>query len=165
MYKNYLWATQRSKYNKKSQPYEGCLLCGVAKNDKGVIKKVVYQNDKVMVILNVFPYNVGHVQVVPIKHVETLEDLGDEERNYLFSMTTKTIALLKKTFNPAGINMGMNLGGDPSGASIAHIHVQIVPRYKRDCGFMETLADTRVMPKSLDDVLKDLKKNVSILKE
>ncbi len=165
MYKNYLWATQRAHYNKKAQPYEGCLLCGVAQNAKGVIKKIVYQDKKVMVILNVFPYNTGHVQVVPIRHVENLEDLSDEERNYLFTMVNKTIMLLKKTFNPAGINMGMNIGGDVSGASIAHIHVQIVPRYKRDIGFMEALADTRVMSKSLDDILKQLKKNVDVLKK
>lgn len=164
MYKSYLWATKRAKYNKKSQPYEGCLLCGVASDAKGVIKKVVYQDKQVMVILNVFPYNLGHIQVVPIRHVENLEDLSDEERNYLFKMVNKSILLLKKTFNPAGVNLGMNIGGDVSGASIAHIHVQIVPRYKRDIGFMEATMDTRVMSKSLDQILKELKKNISVLK-
>ncbi|HLC77445.1 MAG TPA: HIT domain-containing protein [archaeon] len=168
MYNNYLWAANRSKYLKNHhslQSYKGCLLCGVVHEKSGVIRKVLYKDKLAMVILNIFPYSVGHVQVVPIRHVETLEGLTKKEHDHLFDMVRRTVILLKKTFSPAGINIGMNIGGDVSGASIAHIHVQIVPRYKRDLGFMEVTASTKVMSMTLDQVLKKLKKNVKILKE
>jgi diadenosine tetraphosphate (Ap4A) HIT family hydrolase len=168
MYDNYLWATSRSSYVKghhKLQPYKGCLLCGVAQNKPGVIKKVLYKDKLAMVILNVFPYNIGHVQVVPIRHVENLEDLTKKEHDHLFDLVRRSVIMLKKTLSPAGVNIGMNIGGDISGASIAHIHVQVVPRYKRDLGFMEVTMSTKVMPMTLDQVLKKLKKNSEILKE
>lgn len=168
MYDNYLWATNRNSYVKghhKMQPYKGCLLCGVAQNKPGVIKKVVYKDKLAMVILNVFPYNTGHVQVVPMRHVEALEDLTKKEHDHLFDLVNRTVVMLKKTFSPAGLNVGMNIGGDISGASIKHIHVQIVPRYARDTGFMEVTASTKVMPMTLDQVLEKLKANASVLRK
>jgi diadenosine tetraphosphate (Ap4A) HIT family hydrolase len=167
MYSNYLWASGRNAYlkNHNLQPYKGCLLCGIAQNKPGVIKKVIYQDKIAMVILNVFPYNVGHVQVVPLRHIENLEDMTKKEHDHVFDLVRRTVIMLKKTFSPAGVNIGMNVGGDIAGASISHIHVQIVPRYKRDLGFMEVTMSTKVMPMTLDEVFKKLKANVSILKK
>ncbi len=164
MYVNYLWATDRQKYKKKLQPYKGCIFCGVAKGKLGVINKVVYQDKTAMVILNVFPYNKGHVQVIPIRHVENMEDLTDNEREHVFTLVTRSIKMLKEAFKPLGFNIGMNIGGDISGASISHIHIQIVPRYKRDLGFMEVTASTKVMPMTINQVHKKLKKYAYILK-
>ena len=165
MYENYLWAANRHSYvkNHKLQPYKGCLLCGVAQGKKGVIKKVVYKDKLAMVIMNVFPYNPGHIQVVPIRHVENLEDLTQQEHQHLFSLVRKSTVLLKKTFAPHGLNIGMNIGGDAAGASIAHIHVQMVPRYKRDAGFMEATAETKVMTMTVEQAFEALKKNASVL--
>ena len=166
MYTSYIWATNRMKYAKgRGQPYRGCLLCGVAKNAAGVIKKVVYRDKMMMVILNVFPYNAGHLQIVPIRHVENLEDLTPQEHQLFFDMIRRSVLLVKKTFKPAGINIGMNIGGDPSGGSVLHLHAQVVPRYKRDVGFMESTASVRVMPITLNEALKRFKKNVDILKK
>lgn len=168
MYAYYLWATDRMKYiksKKKVQPYRGCILCGVAKGAKGVIKKVLYKDKLMMVIMNVFPYNVGHVQVVPVRHVENLEDLTDEEYERFFVLIRKSVVMIKKTFSPLGFNIGLNIGGDISGGSLLHLHAQIVPRYKRDLGFMEVTASTKVMPMTLDQAFRELKKNVHILKE
>jgi diadenosine tetraphosphate (Ap4A) HIT family hydrolase len=166
MYDNYLWAARRNTYikNHKLQPYKGCLLCGVAQNKPGVIKKVIYKDKLAMVILNVFPYNVGHVQVVPLRHIECLEDMTKKEHDHIFDLVRRTVLMLKKAFSPAGINIGMNVGGDVAGASISHIHVQIVPRYKRDLGFMEVTMSTKVMSTTLDQALSKLKKNASLLK-
>jgi diadenosine tetraphosphate (Ap4A) HIT family hydrolase len=166
MYDSYIWASGRHSYIKDHslQPYKGCLLCGVALNKKGVIKKVIYKDKLAMVIMNVFPYNPGHVQVVPIRHVESLEELTKKEHDHLFEMVKRTVVLLKKTFEPQGINIGMNIGGDAAGASIMHIHVQIVPRYKRDTGFMESTASTKVMTMTVEQAFKKLKANSAVLK-
>jgi ATP adenylyltransferase len=72
--------------------------------------------------------------------------------------------MLKKTLNPKGFNVGINMGGAVSGGSIMHLHVQIVPRYERDLGFMETTAETKVMPEGLEQTYKKLMANVKMLK-
>jgi ATP adenylyltransferase len=119
-YNFYIWAPNRAKYskNKKSmQPYKGCILCGVATGAKGVIKKVLYKDKLMMVIMNVFPYNPGHVQVVPVRHVESLDSLSDEEYSSFFKFIRKSVKLLEKSFSPKGFNIGINIGGDISGGS------------------------------------------------
>lgn len=168
MYSHYLWATHRMGYikDKKSlQPYKGCILCGIARDKPGVIKKVLYRGRLMMVIMNVFPYNVGHLQVVPLRHVEEFEDLTPEESERLWSLVRKSVLLLKKALKPKGFNIGFNLGGDIAGGSILHLHCQIVPRYARDLGFMEATASTKVMPQTVDQTFKELKKHADVLKE
>lgn len=164
MYINYLWANSRMKWVKKpGKKTRGCTFCGIAKGNPNIPKKVLYKDRDLMVIMNIFPYNVGHLQVVPVRHVVWLEDLTREEFDKLFKMVKKTILLLRKTLNPSGFNVGLNFGGGVSGGSILHLHVQIVPRYERDLGFMELTAETKVMPESLDRTYRKLMKNVKIL--
>jgi diadenosine tetraphosphate (Ap4A) HIT family hydrolase len=166
MYSHYLWASHRMGYvkdKKKLQPYKGCILCGVAGDKPGVIKRVLYRDRLMMVIMNIFPYNVGHLQVVPIRHIEELEDLTPEESERFWELIRKSVILLKKALNPKGFNIGFNLGGDISGGSIHHLHCQIVPRYERDLGFMEVTASTKVMPQTVDQTFKELKKHTRIL--
>ena len=165
MYLEYLWATSREKWVKNPHlKKDGCIFCRMIKGDKKIPSKVVYKDKDLMVIMNVFPYNPGHLQVVPIKHVKNLEDLTEEEFNKFFRIGKKCLKLLEKTFKPLGYNMGINIG-EVAGASIQHLHMQIVPRYKREIGFMEIVGQTKVMPMSLDYVHKQLKKNANILKE
>ena len=152
---SYLWATSRRKYVGKK--HKGCIFCGISKKDPNVPRKELYRNDELMVVLNVFPYNRGHVEVVPRKHVFSITDLSEDELTRLFVMVQKVIKLLNKAYKPAGINVGINMG-EYAGASAEHLHVQIVPRYKRETGFMEVTADTRVMSETVDQTLKNLKK-------
>lgn len=162
MFGHYLWATSRKGWVKKNP--KGCIFCGIARDDPKIPKKVLYKDKKLMVIMNIFPYNVGHLQVVPVKHIETLEELKEEEMIDLFRMVRKATVLLNKTLRPEGFNIGINMGGEVAGGSIGHLHVQIVPRYKRDLGFMEITADTKVMPESLEDTHKKLMKKAGLLK-
>lgn len=142
----------------------GCLFCYVASDDPHVEKEVIYKTKDVMVALNIYPYNTGHLQVVPIRHVEKLEDLSANEMASLFVMTQKCVKLLKKTLNPDGFNIGMNIGGDVAGASVMHLHVHVVPRFVRDSGFMEAACETKVLPQTVSQIAKKLKKEIKILK-
>jgi len=165
MYKNYLWATSRMKYvKKKHKQTPGCLFCNIAKDDPDTPKKVLWKDKDMMVIMNIFPYNVGHLEVVPTRHLVWPEELTREEYQKMWEMTRRTILLLKKALNAPAFNVGINMGGDLAGGSILHLHVQIVPRYVRDSGFMEVTASTKVMPQSIDETFKTLKKYVSVLK-
>jgi len=89
----------------------------------------IYDDDRVMVIMNIFPYSPGHVQVIPSRHVEDLKELSDDELEYTLDFVQRSTDFIKKIMRPDGFNIGINLG--KSGASIKHIHVQIVPRYNR----------------------------------
>ena len=167
MYKSYLWAPGRIKWVTRltrGRPSR-CPFCLIAKGDSRVPSRVLYRDKLVMVIMNIFPYNPGHLQVVPVRHVVWLEELTPEEYSKFCGMIKKSIVMLKKAISPLGFNVGINLGGEVSGGSILHLHCQIVPRFKRDLGFMEVTADTKVMPESLDDTFKKLKKYAHILKE
>jgi len=113
--------------------------------------------------MNIFPYNTGHLQVLPLRHVETFEELTEKEIASLFVMVRRCVRLLRKVLNPDGFNIGVNIGGDVAGASIAHLHVHIVPRFRGDSGFMESVADTKVLPQTLDQVFEKLKKEARML--
>lgn len=156
----YLWATSRRKYVGKK--HEGCVFCAIANREKGVLAKEVFRNKEFMVVLNVFPYNRGHIEVIPLKHVYSITDLDEGELARLFSLVAKAARMLNEAYKPAGLNIGINVG-EAAGGSIDHLHVQLVPRYKRETGFMEVIADTRVMPESLDQTLTKLRKYKGML--
>jgi diadenosine tetraphosphate (Ap4A) HIT family hydrolase len=116
-----------------------------------------------MVIMNIFPYNTGHLQVIPVKHATALEELDDKTVSELFVLVKKCLKLLKKVLGPEGFNIGINQGENVAGASIPHLHIHIVPRYRNDFGFMEIIAKTKVLPESVDETYEKLLKNVKIL--
>ena len=165
MYRNYLWASSRLSYVKKKHgQIKGCLFCNIAKDDPDTPKKVLWKDKDMMVIMNIFPYNTGHLEVVPVRHVVGPDEMSEKEYQKMWEIVRRTVLLLKKALNAPAFNIGINLGGDLAGGSILHLHVQIVPRYVRDSGFMEATASTKVMPQSLDETFKILKKHVGVLK-
>jgi diadenosine tetraphosphate (Ap4A) HIT family hydrolase len=100
--------------------------------------------------------------VVPIRHVVKLSELTQDETNAFFWMGAKTVKLVRKAFNPTGVNMGLNIGS-AAGASILHLHLHIVPRYPRELGFMETTADTRTLVMNAETTYKRLAPHLDIL--
>ncbi len=151
-YETYLWSPERKKYEDEEIPKDiKCIFCAQSKNDERVTKLSVFEDDFLMVVLNIFPYNTGHLMVVPKKHVNSLTELSDEERNRLFAMVQSVEKLQREVRRPLGINVGINIG-KAAGESIPHLHVQVVPIYEKDRGFMETALDTKVMKESLEQV-------------
>ncbi len=123
-----LFAPSRGKYVGK-KPDVDCLLCAIRDKTPEVWTRRVYQDDKIMIIMNIFPYSPGHVQVIPNRHVEDLKELSDDELEYTLDFVQRSIKFVGGIMEPDGFNIGINLG--KSGASIKHIHVQIVPRYAK----------------------------------
>ncbi len=108
-------------------------------------------------MLNEYPYNVGHLLVVPYRHVATLVDLTSQECVELMQLMQRATHVLQEIMEPDGINLGINLGL-ASGASIPdHLHVHIVPRFKSDNGFMEVINSTRVLSVAFHQVYLQLK--------
>jgi len=107
--------------------------------------------------MNVYPYNNGHLMVVPQKHVPNLNDLNQGEITDLFTTVQLTEKVLTKVYSPDGINIGMNLGKAAGAGIDEHLHVHIVPRWIGDVNFMSALGETRVIPESFETAYLKLK--------
>ena len=164
-YEQYLWSPKRDEYEAKKIPEDiDCTFCAQVDDDERVSKETVFEDDFLMVELNIFPYNTGHLMVVPKRHVNSMIDLEDEERNRLFKMVSKVEKLQREVVEPAGIDVGMNIG-KAAGESIPHLHVQLVPIYEKDRGFMETSLDTKVMKKSIKEMKKEYVQRKDLLED
>jgi diadenosine tetraphosphate (Ap4A) HIT family hydrolase len=164
-YEQYLWSPDRKDYEVNEIPEDiDCVFCAMREDDERITKLAVYEDDFLMVVLNLFPYNTGHLMVIPKRHVNDLTSLEDEERDRLFKMVSRVEELQEEVVEPAGIDVGINIG-KAAGESIPHLHVQLVPIYEKDRGFMETSLDTKVMKESLPDTQDSYKERVDILED
>jgi len=141
----YLTIPWKQEYIFGKKP-EGCVLCGIYRGD--VESHVIYRDDMCFIVLNKFPYNPGHLMIVPARHVTEISELSDDETKLLANLTKKAVDVLKREYNPVGFNIGMNVG-EFSGASISHIHIHVVPRYRNEMGFMDVVAGTRILVEDL----------------
>jgi ATP adenylyltransferase len=124
----------------------GCIFCNkIAENDdeRNLILK---RAGKVFVILNLYPYNSGHLMVVPYEHAGSLSDLGADALGELMQETAASVDALREAFCPDGFNIGMNLGKAAGAGVRDHVHVHIVPRWTGDTNFMSVLGETKVLP-------------------
>lgn len=111
---------------------------------------IVHRSKLSYLVLNSFPYNPGHLLAVPFREVDSLQALNSAERADLFEEIIFGQTLLAKALKPDAFNIGFNLGQDVAGGSIAHIHGHVVPRWNGDNNFMPVLAQTRILPQSLE---------------
>jgi len=117
---------------------------------------LLFKTERSFVVMNKFPYNAGHLLVLPKREVGDLEDLTDEEQTDLFGTILKAKKLLRLGLSPDGFNIGFNLGG-PAGAGIpSHLHGHVVPRWSGDTNFMPVIAGARVLPEALESLWERL---------
>lgn len=144
----HIWAPWRIEYILCQKP-EGCILCDKPKETRDKENLILYRGKRTFVIMNLYPYNPGHLMVAPYKHTSSLEDLDDEELLELSSIVRRGTKVLGETFKPGGFNIGMNLGRVAGAGIDEHLHVHIVPRWNGDTNCMPVLAGTRVIPEAL----------------
>lgn len=157
MVDKYLWAPWRGAYilGKKEK---GCIFCNRIKKRNDKKDLIVYRGDKVIVILNRFPYNSAHSMIVPIKHTSSLSRLTKAEAFEFFELTRTTVEVIKKVFNPDSLNIGMNLGRGSGAGVPSHLHMHIVPRWNGDTSFMPVISNIKVVSFALNDTYKMLKR-------
>jgi ATP adenylyltransferase len=112
---------------------------------------IVHRSEHVFVILNAFPYSVGHALVLPYREVGDLERLASAETLDLWQTVRDAVVALKRAFRPEGVNVGLNLGKPAGGSVSEHLHVHVVPRWTGDANFMTATANTRTLPEALPD--------------
>ncbi len=130
-----------------TEPSDGCIFCEL--DAPGRADLVLIRGRLSFVILNLYPYNNGHLMVAPIRHVATLAASTADEQAELMRFTRHAEMALTEAYQPQGINVGMNLGR-PAGAGIVdHLHVHLVPRWNGDTSFISVVGNTRVLPEDL----------------
>lgn len=154
MPKDRLWAPWRMQYieahKDPTEPSEtGCIFCDFPTENADVKNLIVHRGERAYVILNGYPYNNGHLMVVPFEHNAKLHQLDAKTRSEISELTALSLEVLEALYNPGGFNIGINQG-DAAGAGIgAHLHQHIVPRWVGDTNFMPVIADVRVLPEAL----------------
>ena len=151
----HLWAPWRIEYIKIAHE-PGCIFCTKPQEDKDAANLILYRGKHSFVIMNSFPYNSGHLMVVPYRHTANVEDLSEEERNEQFALVSRCIPILKEVMQPVGFNMGMNIGRIAGAGIDQHIHTHIVPRWAGDTNFMPVTGDIHVVNEGLRDTYERL---------
>ena len=153
---DHIWAPWRMQYIQMEKT-EGCILCDKPKEDSDAANYILYRGDQNYVIMNSYPYNPGHLMIVPYQHTASLEELSAEELHEHSDIVSRSITMLKQAISPDGFNLGMNIGS-VAGAGIAgHIHTHIVPRWLGDTNCMPVISDIRVVPEALAETYQKLK--------
>jgi ATP adenylyltransferase len=141
-----LWAPWRMRYVASSEREEGCLFCNRHAEKDDVQSLVLHRGENAFVIMNRYPYNTGHVMIVPNTHVPSPEDADPKVMSEMAALRRPVLRAIRRTLSPDGFNLGLNIG-TTAGAGIAdHLHEHVVPRWLGDANFMPILASTTVMP-------------------
>jgi ATP adenylyltransferase len=155
-----LWTPWRMQYV-GGERSPGCVFCNAVESPDDRKSLVLYVGSGAFILLNRFPYNSGHLMVVPIDHVPSIEDVPASTRSEMMELLDLAIAVARRVFRCDGFNLGMNIG-QVAGAGIAdHVHMHLVPRWTGDANFMPILSDTMVLPETLDATHARLKAEIS----
>lgn len=151
-----LWAPWRLSYVTAAQaPATDCVFCNPSAGRE--IDLVVLRGRHAYVILNLYPYNNGHLMVVPTRHLAALAALTPDEQVELMQLARLSEIALYEAYRPQGINVGINIG-KAAGAGIEnHLHIHLVPRWSGDTNFMTAVGETRVLPEGLADTAARLR--------
>jgi ATP adenylyltransferase len=154
-----MWAPWRKTYLRSSSgKRSGCLFCSLLRDKRDERNLVLFRTAHHAVILNRYPYNNGHLMIVPKRHIASLFQMNTQERVEFFAVLEKVMKALAKAMRPQGFNLGMNIS-DVAGAGVPdHVHWHIVPRWKGDVNFMPVVAGTKVISESLESAYKVLRR-------
>jgi len=125
---------------------EGCIFCELPKQANDRENLILYRSSHTYIIMNRYPYNNGHIMVVPYLHSPSLDGLNDETLLDLMTVTRHAVSSVKKAFMPEGFNIGINLGKVAGAGMETHMHLHMVPRWAGDTSFMTVFDDVRVIP-------------------
>ena len=150
-----IWAPWRTVYIDAPSGGE-CVFCAKVNSGADENNLVLYRAGKSFVMLNLYPYNNGHLLVAPNRHAPDLDALEEDEMLEMLLVTRKMIRVLR-SFNPEGFNVGANLGRTAGAGIPGHFHIHIVPRWNGDTNFMPVLGDTKVISESLETTYRKLK--------
>ena len=148
-----LFKPERKAYVRRVQSkdaLEACVFCGALEAGPSFDSLLVYRDHHAMVVLNKFPYNNGHVLILPTRHVGDLLQLSEAESRSIQALLIKSVAALKDMYSPSGFNIGINLGAAAGAGIPQHLHWHVVPRWSGDTNFFPLLGGTKVVVETLE---------------
>ena len=157
-----LWTPHRMAYvrgdlaadpGSSPEPEEepGCPFCRIAAATDPDGDLVVARGSSAFVVLNLYPYNPGHLMVLPYRHVADYTELDEDETREVAELTKQAIRTIRSVSNPHAFNVGINLGAAAGGSLAAHLHQHVVPRWSGDANFMTVTGNTKTLPQLLSD--------------
>jgi ATP adenylyltransferase len=154
-----IWAPWRLAYVKDASKdnEEECIFCAKPAEDDDAANLIVHRGERCFVILNLFPYTNGHLMVAPYEHVGRIQDLSAETVAEMMTLAQRAMSRLEEVYEPHGYNVGFNQGRVAGAGVEHHIHLHVVPRWGGDTNFMPVIADTKVMPQTLEQSYEALK--------
>lgn len=155
-----LWAPWRMEYILSAKHKGACVFCVdippltdaslfIELSDSDAERLIVYKGREMFVMLNRYPYAPGHLMIIPYRHVMDITELTDSESSEMMNLMQNSCKVLRKECNPAGINMGVNLGSAAGAGITDHLHFHVVPRWQGDSQFIAVISDVRLIPEHL----------------
>ena len=145
-----LWAPWRAPYIRKIGKTKGCVFCRANKMKPGFESLCLVKTKFSMVVLNKFPYNSGHILILPRRHVATLAGLTKAESVDLHELLRKATLVLEQAYKPGGLNVGLNMGAVAGAGIPGHLHYHVIPRWAGDLNFFPLIAETKAVIESLE---------------
>jgi ATP adenylyltransferase len=151
-----VWAPWRMEYVGSDQENEGCIFCPGNDRTQDEKKLILYRSDWSIVLMNRFPYSNGHLLIAPLRHTSSFDSLSPDEKLDLLNMVERSASVLKDVMDPAGFNIGMNLGKVAGAGVEDHMHFHIVPRWSGDTNYMTVLGEVRIIPEHIQATYEKL---------
>jgi ATP adenylyltransferase len=146
-----IWAPWRLRYVKDANKSSECVFCTKPELGDDREALIVHRGERCFVILNLFPYTSGHLMVMPFEHLGRLQDVDSAITAEMMDLAQQAMRRMEEVYSPEGFNVGLNQGRVAGAGVEGHIHLHVVPRWAGDNNYMPVLADTRVMPQSLEE--------------
>jgi ATP adenylyltransferase len=153
------------EYIRRAKTEEGCIFCDKPSRGSDRENLILYRGDRVFVLMNLYPYNNGHLMIAPYVHQDTTHELDGETLQEVMVLADRSMAILEKVMKAQGFNFGANIGGAAGAGIEEHVHFHIVPRWVGDTNFMPILGHTKVQVQGLQETFDELKPHFDRLKE
>lgn len=153
-----LFKPERSNYVRKVDQPKDCVFCSASKARIGFESLCVFKSKHSMVVINKFPYNSGHILVIPQAHIGDFSGLSEVQFLDLQKLLKLSVSVIQKTYKPQGINVGLNMGAAAGAGLPDHLHYHVIPRWTGDLNFFPLIADTKVVIETLEMTFKKLHK-------
>jgi ATP adenylyltransferase len=159
-----LWAPWRMAFiAPETPPPQECIFCAQPAAHRDENFYILHRGEHCFMMLNLYPYNSGHLMIAPFQHVGNIEELDTPTLSELMSQAQLALRALRMALHPEGFNMGINQGKVAGAGFADHVHFHIVPRWNGDTNFMPVLADIKVMPEHLDNTYQKIKAALNIV--
>ena len=159
---DYIWTPWRYQYVSNIDKVPGCPFCRKLAAGDDRKNLIVHRATHNFVILNLYPYTSGHVMVVPYEHVDSLTKISAESAAEMMHLTQRLEGILRKLYDPDGLNIGMNLGRAAGAGVAGHIHMHVMPRWVGDTNFMTSVGETRLLPEDLETTWERISKEWTV---